>query len=227
MKGISCEVIKDLLPLYHDEVCSAESVKTVEAHLAECRDCSLEWEKLKSSVHLPKEEIAKNYNEAAAIKGISAVWRRSKVKSLSIGLLAAAFLFGGYIGLSQWDIMKVPADVIHIAEVSKLPDGRVVYHATLTDGYTLNRIDYDMDEEGNFYLTPLRPVIKTKALSDRRLEIYDTFDHESHVYKEKYGEDAEIKAIYYKTSSEDILIWKKGMDLPAASEAVEEEFHSK
>ncbi|WP_281367627.1 hypothetical protein [Paenibacillus germinis] len=38
--------------------------------------------------------------------------------------------------------------------------------------------------------------------------------HERHVYKVKYGDDAEIESLYFRTSGEDILIWKKGMDLP-------------
>lgn len=37
---ISCEVIRDLLPLYADGVESAESRRLVEEHLAGCRDCA-------------------------------------------------------------------------------------------------------------------------------------------------------------------------------------------
>ncbi len=34
--NISCEIIKDLLPLYHDGVCSVDSTKAVEEHLEHC-----------------------------------------------------------------------------------------------------------------------------------------------------------------------------------------------
>ena len=34
-----CEMIRDLLPLYHDGVCSESSRQAVEAHLAECSEC--------------------------------------------------------------------------------------------------------------------------------------------------------------------------------------------
>ena len=33
---ISCDIIKDLLPLYYDGVCSADSKAIIEAHLAQC-----------------------------------------------------------------------------------------------------------------------------------------------------------------------------------------------
>lgn len=34
-----CGIIQDLLPLYHDGVCSQESRQIIEAHLEECSDC--------------------------------------------------------------------------------------------------------------------------------------------------------------------------------------------
>ena len=37
---INCTVIRDLLPLYADQICSNESKELVDEHLAQCRDCS-------------------------------------------------------------------------------------------------------------------------------------------------------------------------------------------
>lgn len=34
-----CNLIRDIMPLYHDEVCSAESAVAVEEHMRECSDC--------------------------------------------------------------------------------------------------------------------------------------------------------------------------------------------
>lgn len=44
-----CEVIRDLLPLYADEVCSDGSRQIVENHLQECAECSALLEKLRKS----------------------------------------------------------------------------------------------------------------------------------------------------------------------------------
>lgn len=41
-----CGIIRDLLPLYHDGVCSAESRGAVDEHLTECNDCSEYYKKL-------------------------------------------------------------------------------------------------------------------------------------------------------------------------------------
>gem|GEM_PF-822557 len=39
MNKISCDVIKDLLLLYKDDMCSEKSGEMIEAHLSECADC--------------------------------------------------------------------------------------------------------------------------------------------------------------------------------------------
>ena len=44
-----CSVIQDLLPLYIDGVCSQESRKLVEAHLAECTVCGQILEEMKNN----------------------------------------------------------------------------------------------------------------------------------------------------------------------------------
>lgn len=55
---ISCEVIRDLLPLYNDGACSKESVTLIDEHLKECPECMGELGKLKedTAVQLIKLE---------------------------------------------------------------------------------------------------------------------------------------------------------------------------
>ena len=44
-----CEVIRDLLPLYADDVCSETSRELIEEHLEECPECSAVLKKLRSN----------------------------------------------------------------------------------------------------------------------------------------------------------------------------------
>ena len=39
MDQLDHEIVQDLLPLYHDNVCSERSRAAVEAHLKTCKDC--------------------------------------------------------------------------------------------------------------------------------------------------------------------------------------------
>ena len=52
-----CEVIRDLLPLYADDVCSQTSRELIEEHLHDCPECSAVLEKLR------KNEIENNLKE--------------------------------------------------------------------------------------------------------------------------------------------------------------------
>lgn len=56
---LSCEIIKDMLPLYCDSICSEETKAAVEEHLTDCTSCSEELKKMKSNLPvtvLRKEE---------------------------------------------------------------------------------------------------------------------------------------------------------------------------
>ena len=144
MNKISCDIIKDILPLYYDNICSDDSKKMVEEHLAECNTCKSELDKIKTDIKIPKETIEKNISDSNAIKNISAFWNRSKVKAFIKGVIITAIsftvIFLGYIGLFQWNIVSVPTDVVEITNVCELTDGRIAYHVKLTDGYDLRHL---------------------------------------------------------------------------------------
>lgn len=226
MSKVSCEIVKDLLPLYYDNVCSDDSKRMVEIHLSDCERCKFELNRIQDDIIISKEEINKNREEGNVIKNLSNFWKRTKVKAFIKGGIITALsftvIFLGYFGLFHWNITSVPINVVKITNVCELKDGRIGYHFELTDGYNLNRIKYDMDEKGNFYLTPLRTIIKAKAQSTYGLANgYEFYDIKG---LEMNRKGAEIKALYYGTPKDNILIWKKGMDLPKASEEIEKMF---
>jgi len=55
MKKTDCSVVRDLLPLYIDDVCGAESKELVDEHLKQCRECTAEKIKMKGEIELPKD----------------------------------------------------------------------------------------------------------------------------------------------------------------------------
>ena len=46
----NCEIIKDLLPLYVDNICSNQSRKIVEEHLDECPKCQTYLQEIKKTI---------------------------------------------------------------------------------------------------------------------------------------------------------------------------------
>lgn len=61
----NCNIVKDLLPLYIDDVCSEESKKLVEEHLKECKECQRELEKLTMRVDTSTENEVKVFKNFA------------------------------------------------------------------------------------------------------------------------------------------------------------------
>ena len=47
---MKCEIIRDLLPLYIENLCSEESCREVEAHLASCGRCRAEYRNMTAEV---------------------------------------------------------------------------------------------------------------------------------------------------------------------------------
>lgn len=83
--NISCEIIKDLLPLYHDGVCSKESKVMVEEHLACCESCSTELKAMDEVMDLYNTK--QNLKEANGMKKLSKKWKKGMMKSLLKGVL--------------------------------------------------------------------------------------------------------------------------------------------
>ncbi|MFT9820356.1 zf-HC2 domain-containing protein [Lysinibacillus sp. NPDC056185] len=227
MSKLSCEIIRDILPLYYDNVCSDDSKSLVEEHLDHCQSCKLELDRLKVDFEIPKEEIETIRNDSNVIKNISSLWKRSKIKSFATGVIISLVLVllisFGYNRLFHLNTVNVPTNVMEISQVSQLSDGKIVFHFEVTDGYALNETIHDMDKNGNFYITPVRPVIKKKAQPPYGMaNDYYFIDIEQ---EELHRDSAEIKAIYIGTPKENILVWKDGMDLPKASKEIENMFH--
>ncbi|UQZ36493.1 hypothetical protein C2I18_24945 [Paenibacillus sp. PK3_47] len=228
MNKLSCEIVEDLLPLYHDEVCSTAARKAVEEHLGTCGKCTAALLKLQENP-LPFEVMQKNKQESSGLSSFQGYWHRTRVRSFVKGLLLATAVCGlivlGYAGLFRWNIIKVPSGNIQISDISQLKNGKIAYHVKITDGYVLNQINGRLEEDGNFYLTPVRPVIKSRKFADLGLgNRYDRIDLEM-LNVNRSDPSIAIKAIYFGPKNDNpVLLWRQGIQLPPATAAVEAQF---
>ena len=93
----SCNVVKDLLPLYVDNICSGESKEIVEQHLSECADCKAYYLSLHENntlFSLPvdqKRERQKAQSFLAIKKSLRT--RQFLAAILSISVLASAIIY--------------------------------------------------------------------------------------------------------------------------------------
>ena len=92
MSKKNCDMIRDLLPLYADGVCSEESRKYVNEHLASCPECTDMLQKMNQKVAVSAE------HDISAVKKIKKRIRLGKIAAITVSvILLAGGLFGGYI----------------------------------------------------------------------------------------------------------------------------------
>ena len=230
---ISCKIIEDILPLYADEVCSEESRALIEGHVAECEKCR---KKLGM--------MSETGNEKADIRPLKNVGRwleKLKLKTLIKGIVSGALIIGFIVFsiyfLTQVAIMKVGADHVTVSDVCELSDGNIAFHLYVDDSFDLNCISAEVDNDGNMYIIPQRTIIENRRDTYFNQGLFNMYyGVEIHEFDPETCRDTnpdldffftagvEPKAVYLSVRGEDILIWEKGMELPPASEEVEERF---
>ncbi len=88
--NMSCEIIRDLLPLYHDGVCSDESKALVEEHLVVCGNCKADLEAMNDK--LPIETAEQNLKEAEAVQKLAEKWKKGMWKSILKGAITTILI---------------------------------------------------------------------------------------------------------------------------------------
>ena len=77
--NFQCEVIKDLLPLYIDDVCSKESKKIIEEHLEICDSCKQYYNVMTSSNN---NMISEDKNNEILADSLQKVKKQIKIKKI-------------------------------------------------------------------------------------------------------------------------------------------------
>lgn len=101
-----CSLIKDLLPLYHDGVCSEESNKIIENHLSECSSCKDYYNFLceTDEICTAPQNVELEMKKAASFRSIKRKLRKKQilVVVLAFAIFAAAsFSIVGFLKKSE------------------------------------------------------------------------------------------------------------------------------
>lgn len=221
---MDCEIIRDLLPLYHDDACSRASRAAVEEHLKTCPDCRAELDAMDAPLPEAEQTVP---DEASAVRAISREWKKDRRRAWWKGALIAAavcaVLAGLWAAATQLYLFPVDPEKMEITNVRQLSDGRVLYHFYIDDELALHVIRFEYDEEGNKYYIPVRALVTEKrwegnspADNEKCLDVAEEI-----AWAKEQGVEREITRVWYGRGEGAILLWEEGMDLPAASEADE------
>jgi len=117
---LPCEVVKDLLPLYHDGLVSEKTAKAVDSHLEGCGDCRKEYELIR--MELPSESIKPSTGERFAMMMKKLRLRRLITIAIT-AILTCAVLAGGFWGLTQIPVRQLAGGNISVERAYAYEDG--------------------------------------------------------------------------------------------------------
>jgi len=199
-------------------------MKMVKQHLDICSDCQQEFESLQAL--LSKEELSIHHN-IDTMKIVVDTWNALLKKSFfkgmilttAVGLTVSII----YYFLFYFNTQSVSSDLFEVYDINRLENGKIVYYVDINDHFHVTKVSEKLDDEGNFYLIPLRAIVKKEASIVQNGEGYHLLDKQ--VLESYY--DQKIKAIYYGAPNDAVLIWKEGMELELANKELEAHFSRK
>ena len=86
-----CSIVRDLLPLYAEDIVNPETAQYVKSHLAECSECQAELESLKTGEGLAAIEKRPTSEEAGS-KPFKTIMKRINRQFYSVAYAALIFL---------------------------------------------------------------------------------------------------------------------------------------
>ena len=138
----SCDIIKDLLPLYIDGACSDESARAVKEHLEECDGCKEACRAMKENT-VPEIYDNKDKKKSESLKRVYDILHRKTTKKIIAavcvsvaGALAVLFFVNSFMFtyplLDAINNVSVEDGMLYLKAAGN--PGQITYSATTTEG---------------------------------------------------------------------------------------------
>ena len=108
-----CGIIKDLIPLYIDDVCSEESRTAVKDHLSECEKCRQYYESVNASDGFTENQNEEDIKMADSLKNVKTKINR-KIRNIIICSAAAVLVFAAVF----YTLFSIPLKEIDLSDIS-------------------------------------------------------------------------------------------------------------
>lgn len=103
-----CSYVRDVLPLYLENMVSEETGAFVKEHLKTCSECAAEFEAMKTGTNVDKIGNSMQTNlETEVMKSMKAIRKRFRKKALRIGAIIAAIIIALGVLLHIFPIYRI------------------------------------------------------------------------------------------------------------------------
>lgn len=144
-KDYPCDIIKDLLPGYIDEVLSEAGINAVKEHLDECQECSRTYSDMKGGLN-----IESNAEEQLALDGFKKIRQHTKKLKMAVGVVSSILVFIILYIFIKVYVIGEPLETALINTTDILYDEEtdsLVINGTLNSvGYRISRVDWKQSE---------------------------------------------------------------------------------
>lgn len=186
-----CGIIRDLMPLYHDNVCSEESRAAVEEHISECNDCREYYKQLSDETEKAVVPEIEN-RKAESLRAVSRRFKRGVTVSviLAAALVLVSVICGGIMLIGK-DKRTIEYDGGNIT-VSMKPEGLIAtVKGTWYSGARIKSVF--IKDNGK------EKLIKIFRLEDTEWDDFATPDSKTYDFTIAYADmDADrVDAVYY------------------------------
>ena len=156
MAKIPCEIIRDLLPLYKDDICSEKSRNAIEEHIKECESCRKYLKKMEGEIPIGTDRIESTDEEWKGFREfsekVSGKLNRRIVMACGVVFLICMMLTVVLCSdaFQSYHLSRIAAEDIKAEEVYRLKDGRLYIHVQSKRRITgLSYPQTDMDTDTN------------------------------------------------------------------------------
>lgn len=228
----SCAIVRDLLPSYVEGLCSEESRRFVDAHLADCAGCSGAFEAMRTQPAVPPADAS----EDEVLRSVRKTYRSIRIRTLALSVLCALVVFlgaaGVYSHLQQREI-SLPVAELDLFSMAQSPEG-VLYARVGSSQYRYQRmglrisVDSDagalyIDVHRNGWREALSPeeaawaragvdVLQNPAGASR---IGVMMEDGTMVYDSSGDTPVQTDRIYIRSGRDERLVWQAGEEIPA------------
>ena len=118
---IPCSVVRDLLPLYAEEMIEEETRALVDEHLEECSECSQKLEEIKAAAAVPAENTAVDTAKPLlALK--KTINKRRRITAAIAALCVFILLVSAFHRINEWHQVPWEEGLIQVTGVEKMAD---------------------------------------------------------------------------------------------------------
>ena len=217
---LPCEMVRDLLPLYHDGVCSQVTGTLLEEHLKGCGDCSRVLMDMKEELNMPKLEK----DEAKPLRSIRKKWKkRTWLKGSFIGLTVFLAALIAWFQLTQTCSVAMTAEEYQVTQVCRFANGMYYLEYKLPFESLSYSADIHRTAEGEIHVRHYRPRLIRKDEEKGTIRDF-LIDPEHNLLHADTGEIVPLTAFYLgcPDQEEAVLVWSADMEVPAATPEQEE-----